>query len=89
MIRMRPLDAQHVDAWFKCKYNTKMELINVVFRQWFEHKFAYDHETLEFLLRPRGFSIVKRQEFGRSMMEELCIDSPERGSESLYVEAVK
>ena len=66
-----------------------MELINVVFRQGFEHKYAYDYETLEFLLHRYGFSNVQQQKFGESWMEELSIDWERRASESLYVEAMK
>jgi hypothetical protein len=66
-----------------------MELINVVFRQYYEHKFIFDYETLEFLLQRYGFSSVCRQSFGESLLEELEIDKPERATESLYVEAVK
>jgi predicted SAM-dependent methyltransferase len=39
---VRPLASDRTDIHFSVKYNTRMELINVVFRQWEEHKFAYD-----------------------------------------------
>jgi predicted SAM-dependent methyltransferase len=87
--RIRQLDSEQRDITFKCKLNVKMELINVVFRQGHEHKFAYDFEALEFILLRFGFNQVIKQEFGRSIMEELCIDQPHRASESLYVDAVK
>ena len=87
--QIRPLGADHSDSHFGTKYSTKMELLNVVFRQYFEHKFAYDFETLEFVLRRYGFSQVEHQKFGRSVLPELAIDNPSRASESLYVEAVK
>lgn len=86
---IRPLDSERTDFYFKHRYNTKMELINFVFRQQYEHKYAYDYATLEFLLYKHGFSIVKRQDFGKSLMDEVCIDQQIRASESLYVEAVK
>ena len=70
-------------------YNTKIELLNEVFRQAYDHKFAYDFETLEFLLRKYGFSRVLRQQYGLSLLADLCIDQERRKSESLYVEAVK
>jgi hypothetical protein len=66
-----------------------MELINFVFRQQYEHKYAYDYETLEFILYKYGFSKVQRQAFGKSLMDELSIDQQIRASESLYVEAIK
>lgn len=86
---VRPLNPDHSDVHFGSRFNTKMEVLNAVFRQYFEHKFAYDFPTLEFLLRRYGFSEVQNQSFGRSMLSELAIDSPDRASESLYVEALK
>jgi predicted SAM-dependent methyltransferase len=86
---VRPLNPDHSDVHFGSRFHTKMEVLNAVFRQYFEHKFAYDFPTLEFLLRRYGFGEVWNQSFGRSMLPELAIDSPDRASESLYVEAVK
>jgi predicted SAM-dependent methyltransferase len=86
---IRPLDSELKDYHFRFKYNTRMELINVVFRQEQEHKFAYDFETLALLLSRNGFRDVQRQEFGKSMAPEICLDLKERAPESLYVEAVK
>jgi predicted SAM-dependent methyltransferase len=86
---LRPLDAHLKDQHFQFKYNTRMELINVVFRQAQEHKFAYDFETLELLLKRNGFQDIQKQEYGKSVAPEICIDLQVRASESLYVEAVK
>jgi predicted SAM-dependent methyltransferase len=86
---LRPLDEGHVDRDYRCQYRTKMELINMVFRQAYRHKYAYDFETLEFLLSRYAFSKVVLQEFNQTLMPELRIDSAERATESLYVEAVK
>jgi predicted SAM-dependent methyltransferase len=85
---LRPLHEGRVDHYFRCRYNTKMELINVVFRQGGQHKFAYDFETMKFVLEQFGFVDVRREQFGHSQMPELCIDSPRRATESLYVEAI-
>jgi predicted SAM-dependent methyltransferase len=87
--RIRPLDSEDKDVYFHCKYNTPMELINVVFRQGHEHKYAYDWATLDFLLSHYGFPTVTRQPFGQSLMPELCLDQPIRATESLYVDARK
>jgi predicted SAM-dependent methyltransferase len=87
--RIRPLGPERRDIHCDCKYNTPMELINVVFRQGHEHKFAYDFETLRFLLCRYGFSEVEQQEYGRSLMSELCLDQAIRASESIYVDAKK
>ena len=89
LARVRPLDPEHTDPHSNCKYNTPMELVNVVFRQGHEHKFAYDFETLRFLLQRYGFSKVVRQEYGTTLMPELCLDLVARASESIYVDARK
>ena len=87
--RLRPLDDQMRDHFYGWKYNTRMELVNHVFRQGQQHKFAYDFETIEFLLKRNGFQDVRKQVYGRSAMPELCIDREIRETESLYVEAIK
>jgi|SRR5579864_2817377 len=89
LIEVRPLRPDHTDVHFGSRFNTKMEVLNVVFRQYFEHKYAYDFPTLEFVLRRSGFGGIQKQAFGKSLLSELCIDNPDRISESLYVEAVK
>jgi len=86
---LRPLDDRMRDLYYGWEYNTRMELVNHVFRQGQEHKFAYDFETIEFLLKRNGFQNVRKQEFGKSAMPELCIDWEFRQTESLYVEAIK
>lgn len=87
--QVRGLNAEHFDPYAECRYHTKMELVNEVFRQAYDHKFAYDFETLAFLLQTYGFSQVVKQDYGCSLLAELCIDQARRQSESLYVDAVK
>lgn len=70
-------------------FATKMEVLNEVFRQGIQHKFAYDYETLESLLLRCGFRQVKRKEYGQSDLDVLGIDQQSRAAESLYVEATK
>jgi predicted SAM-dependent methyltransferase len=84
---LRGLDANHRD--FYGRYNTPIELVNFVFRQGHEHQFAYDFETLEFVLAQNGFSEIVRQQYNRSVMPEVCLDQAYRASESLYVDARK
>lgn len=86
---IRPLVGQRKDYWFGCTFDTRMELINLVFRQGVQHKFAYDWETLAAVLRKAGFATVRRVDYSVGAMKELCLDKAERSSESLYVEAVK
>lgn len=85
---LRGLSAEHVDPWLGEHYQTPMELINAVFRQGVEHKFAYDAETLVRLLERSGFR-AHQSSFGQSALPELAIDSSDRASESLYVEALR
>lgn len=89
LAKIRPLDGGRVDHYFGCEYRTRMELINVVARQGYQHKYMYDYETLAFVFYRYGFSYVTQKAFQCSMMDELCIDLEERASESLYFEARK
>ncbi len=86
---IRPLKENHQDFYFGGRYNTKMELINVSFRQGYQHRFLYDAETLIFVLKRYGFSQVHHQGYNKSVMPELLIDQVFKASESLYVEGVK
>jgi predicted SAM-dependent methyltransferase len=70
-------------------YRTQMQLINEVFRQGNQHKYAYDEETLLLVLRDAGFSNVIRQSFGISLDHDMAPDSEARRCESLYIEAIK
>jgi predicted SAM-dependent methyltransferase len=67
---------------------TKMDVVNKHFRQSHQHKWAYDYETLEGLIRRAGFKDVLRSDYNVSRLGELRIDSPGRRAESLYVEAI-
>lgn len=66
---------------------TKMDIVNMHFRQDYQHKWVYDFESLERLLQSVGFKQVVRQEYNESALDKLCIDSSLRRVESLYVEA--
>ena len=87
---MRPLTDELVDSYFReIKYSTKMELVNMIFRQFGEHKFAYDSETLITCPGKANFVNVEQSSFNNSRDIDVCIDTPKRQSESLYVEASK
>ena len=89
LAQLRGLDGERTDPWMQCAYHTKMELINTVFRQGAEHKWAYDAETLCFLLSYFGFADPKPWGYRESQLPELAIDREVRKPESLYVEARK
>lgn len=62
---------------------TKMEHLNYHFRQGTRHRFAYDFETLKYILELAGFGEVKRRDFDPEL------DSEGRKIGTLYVEAIK
>lgn len=70
-------------------YRTKMQLINEVFRQGNQHKYAYDEETLLLVLLNAGFSDVIPQKFDISLDPEMTPDNEARKMESLYIEGVR
>jgi predicted SAM-dependent methyltransferase len=89
---MRPLELTEKgwrDKWLGDIYQTQMQLINAVFRQVDQHKYAYDQETLVLFLEQAGYSRVILQGFGSSIDNAMAPDNKARQSESLYIEAVK
>lgn len=70
------------------RYRTLMEMVNDVFRQDYEHQYAYDEETLRRLLNEAGFTKVERMPYGKSQVEGLAIEQQWRAEESLHLEAV-
>jgi len=77
------------DAWTRHVYRTRMEFINAVFRQYGEHKYAYDAETLILVLKEAGFASALETKYNMSSDPNMALDTPRRKSESLYVEAKK
>jgi predicted SAM-dependent methyltransferase len=89
---MRPLDRAEDgwrDKWLGQIYQTKMQFINAIFRQGYEHKYVYDEETLALVMREAGFANVIVQQFGVSTDPNMAPDRNERRAESLYVEGIK
>lgn len=89
---VRPLFEEHGyyrDHWLNRSYKTKMEFVNEVFRQGTQHKYAYDAETLILRLQEAGFSKVIEQSYKTTCGLEPPLDTVERASESLYVEAIR
>ncbi|WP_182025733.1 class I SAM-dependent methyltransferase [Vibrio rotiferianus] len=62
---------------------TRMEHINQHFREYYDHKFAYDYETLEHVLYKAGFSVVHKREYDPQL------DCPVRRTGTLYARASK
>jgi predicted SAM-dependent methyltransferase len=69
---------------------TPMEIVNLYFRQRYEHHFLYDFSTMHKMLTEAGFATVHHTAFKKSTLrEDLALDDPKYEAESLYVEARK
>jgi hypothetical protein len=67
-----------------------MEIVNLYFRQRYEHQFVYDWPTIENMLLRAGFAVVCRSTFGQGRHCPLVVlDDQKYEWESLYVEALK
>jgi predicted SAM-dependent methyltransferase len=74
------------------KTKTRMELINHSFRQWAEHKMAYDFETLAQLLSTAGLGNVRRREWTKGLDSEksrFSLNADGSKCTTLYAEATK
>lgn len=89
MIKTRPLTKNLFDELMGYTYETKMQLVNEVFRQSGEHKFAWDYPTLELVLKRAGFKNISKKDYLHSSTSEILLDQEYRKFESLYVEAIK
>ena len=67
---------------------TRMDVVNHVFHQWHEHRWAYDFETLALRLHAAGFSRAERSSFAESLDPRLACDRAVHAPYSLYVDAV-
>lgn len=69
-------------------YNAETPLsgLNRIMRE-HGHQYAYDFEAMKAMLLEAGFTTIFKQSFNKGWNSHLLIDSEERESESLYVEA--
>jgi predicted SAM-dependent methyltransferase len=78
------------DPRFMQMAETSMDRVNMMMREYGQHLWAYDAESLILLLQKAGFNTAAEQEFEKSAHPKMNrIDSPDRAFESLYVEAIK
>ncbi|RYU91611.1 methyltransferase domain-containing protein [Mucilaginibacter terrigena] len=70
-------------------FDTKIAILNHIFRQDGEHKYAYDWEAMHFLLTKHGFKNITRQQYRQSLDEQLIEDQFNHSNHSLYVDCVK
>lgn len=70
---------------------TSLSLINTMMRENGFHRYAYNYEELESVLKRAGFANVSPSALGASKHQDLNLDlnNGQRDLESLYVEAVK
>jgi predicted SAM-dependent methyltransferase len=91
MVLQRYCDApDEMVAWRGTGTETPMEIVNVYFRQRYEHQFVYDWPTMEKMLSKAGFAVVCRSAFGQGRKcLPIVLDDKKYDWESLYVEALK
>jgi predicted SAM-dependent methyltransferase len=78
------------DPSFADPAGTPMDRVNQMMREYGQHLWVYDAESLTRALKSAGFSRIVAQEFAQSLHPKMQeIDSEARAFESLYVEAVK
>ena len=71
-------------------FETPLDRINQMMREYGQHLWAYDADSLFLTLHKAGFPRVIEQQFGQSADPRMQhIDSEGRAFESLYVEAMK
>jgi len=74
---------------FPADLPTRMDVVNHVFHQFYEHRWGYDFETLANRLHACGFSRVERTGYQRSLDALLAQDCENHAPYSLYVDAIK
>jgi predicted SAM-dependent methyltransferase len=91
LVLRRYFDApDEIVAWRGTGVETPMEIVNLYFRQRYEHQFIYDWPTLEKMLLRAGFAVVYRSAFGKGCQcPRVVLDDEKYEWESLYVEALK
>lgn len=78
------------DPRFSQAAETLMDRVNMMMREYGQHLWVYDAESLILRLRKAGFSTATEQQFELSVHPRMQdIDTGERVFESLYVEAIK
>jgi len=70
-------------------FDTKIAILNHIFRQNGEHKYAYDFEALNYVLLKHGFKNITRQQYRQSIDDQLKDDQENHANYSLYVDCIK
>jgi predicted SAM-dependent methyltransferase len=74
---------------FPADLPTRMDVVNHIFHQWHEHRWAYDFETLALRLTSARFTGIEQMRFGVSLLPALAQDRDTHAAYSLYVDARK
>jgi len=78
------------DSRFPDPADTPMDRVNMMMREFGQHLWVYDIESICLALKKAGFTSTREQTFGESAHPRMQdIDLEERAFESLYVEAIK
>jgi predicted SAM-dependent methyltransferase len=78
------------DPRFPDPADTPMDRVNMMMREFGQHLWVYDIDSICLVLKKAGFSSTVEQRFGESSHRRMqSIDLKERAFESLYVEAIK
>jgi predicted SAM-dependent methyltransferase len=68
---------------------TDMDVLNHVFYQWHEHRWAFDVTNLSLRFREAGFREIATMSFRESRLPALAADRDEHAPYSLYMDAIK
>ena len=74
---------------FSKELPTKMDVVNHVFHQYHEHRWAYDFENMKHRLETAGFIRIQQMSYRQSNDPALACDREVHAPYSLYVEAFK
>jgi predicted SAM-dependent methyltransferase len=70
-------------------FDTKVAILNHIFRQDGEHKYAYDFEALRYTLLKHGFNNITLQQYRQSLDPLLIDDQENHSNHSLYMDCTK
>jgi predicted SAM-dependent methyltransferase len=70
-------------------FDTKIGILNHIFRQHGEHKYGYDFESLKHILLAHRFRNITRQQYRQSIDDQLKDDQENHSNHSLYVDCIK
>jgi predicted SAM-dependent methyltransferase len=70
-------------------FDTRVAILNHIFRQDGEHKYAYDYDAINYVLSKCGFKNITKQQYRESLDPQLIADQENHSKHSLYVDCIK